>query len=305
MDFQLQTNFWKTRIEKLKANISQSRRAKRRGFAILTVLLSLALLASIMVGFTGAVQNRISRISGDVKVTQAQLYAESGLEIAAGLLLHSLGQSIDSPNRLVANGERIICRINDRFALSLSLQDVAGQLDLNVAPTKAIAAALSQYYPSQIASNLASEIEARRHKARYRFVEELGSFQEVSVEKIPQLKNDFTVNSGRNRLSEDVISVGLRQALARLPSGNQYFGGRPTNRVYAVKVVAFSLPHYTYHLNTTLELRPGQHPLYRPLQWQGYGAHIRNPEKIFEWFDQDLIATQDLLSLPLCIGPLQ
>ncbi len=293
------------RISELSSILSQSRRAKRRGFAILTVLLSLALLASIMVGFMGTVQNRISRISRDIKVTQAKLYAESGLEIAAGLLLHSLGQSIDSPNRLVANGSRIACKLNARFALSFSLQDVAGQVDINAAPTEVVAAVLSQLYPSHVASRLATKIEAGRSTAQYRFLEELASLSEVAEESIPQLKEIFTVNSGRNRLSGDVTHDRLRHVLARLPNGNQYFGGRPTNRVYAVNVVALSLPDQIYHLDTTIELRPGQHPLYRPLQWYGYSGRVRNPEKINSWFQKDLTTTQDLSSLPLCIGPLR
>ena len=246
------------------------RRGQTDGFSILTVVLSLALLASITVGFTSVVQNRTARISNEIRAAKGELLAEAGVDIAVARLLHSLSLPIDSPRRIVADATPFLCGMEEDAALAISIQDAAGQVDLNAASPQLLSAFVGTVADAETASTVAEAIALRRANKPFRLVEELAFVSGVSAELYRALRPHITLYSGYTGLAKELVAEPLRARLAAIdtPSAS-FFGSQPTNRVFSVTVVARQTARAGFRLETILEVRPGRQRLYRALRWRG------------------------------------
>ena len=273
----------------------------RRGFSILTVVLSMALLASITIGFSSVVQNRTSRIAHEIRAARGQLLAESGVDIAVAIMLGGLSLSIDDPGRMVADGTPLYCSMDEEGALAISIQDVAGLVDLNAASLELLSALLQTAVDEKSAATIAQAIDVRRTATPLRLIEELAQVPEVSAETFFALQPYLTLRSGHTGLAKELVAEPLRSRLAGLAGANAaFFGSQPTNRVFSITVVARQQATAGYVLETVVEVRPGRKRLYRPLRWRGRVVLGRRGRRD-ALPGMDLFDRPDWQSLPPCV----
>lgn len=249
-----------------------SRRAE--GFSILTVVLSLALLASITVGFTSVVQNRTNRIANEVRLARGELLAEAAVEIAMTKLLKSLALPEGASGRIAADATPVFCAIEDQGAVAISIQDVAGQVDLNSASVELLSALVVAIgadlgVTAERAQALAATIAVRREVNPFRLVEELASLRGMTSQLYRALRPHVTLYSGYVGLAREHVGAPLQARLSVAGGAAAFFGSQPSDRVFAVNVTARHGQRDGYRLETILEVRTGRRRLYRPLRWQG------------------------------------
>ena len=102
------------------------------GFALVAVLLVLALMAMIAATFLLSVRAHLRSVAATSAAARAEAIADGGVSIA---LLDILAAREDRtrPRRFALDGTSIACRLDDGARLLVSVQDEAGRVDLNSA----------------------------------------------------------------------------------------------------------------------------------------------------------------------------
>lgn len=245
----------------------------RRGFSILTVLLSLTLLATILAGFAGVVQNRTARVAREVQAARGERSAESGVAIAVAILLDNA--ALPERSRAAADGTPFACSLPDGTTLVIAMQNVAGRIDLNTASPPLIGGLLNGLMDADAADALRSAILSRRNGDGFRLVQELAQLPGVSRALYTTLEPDITVSSTRSTLHRRATRSELRARLARAGlAEDQAFSAPPNGTTFAISVEAVTAPTRGYRVDTTVEIRPGRLPAYHALTWTG---HVMTP----------------------------
>lgn len=284
----------------LAALWSRCLRLPEDGFSILTVVLSLALLASIVVGFTGVVRNRTARISNEVQAAHGRLLAEAGVEIAVARLLHSLSLPEDAPGRLIANATPVYCRMNEA-RLAISIQDAAGQVDLNTASNEMLSAFATAIAGREASADIVAAISARRAVTPFQLVEELAFVPGVTAGFYRALRPHVTLYSGYTGLAQRLAAEPLRGRLAAMSVNlTALLASLPTNRVFAVNVAVRGLGQAGYRLDAVVQISTVGRQLYRPLAWRGRVMRGRSDSgDPYDWMGLPSGALE--MALPDCI----
>ncbi len=242
----------------------------KRGFSIVTVLLSLTLLATILAGFAGVVQNRTLRIAREVQSARAERAAEAGVAIAVARLAGHVALDEEIAARSPVNGTPFTCRLDGETVLVIAMQDVAGRVDLNTAPDTLLEALLGGQTDEENAAEIVSSILARRRTSGFRLVEELAQLPGVSTALYGTLSPDITVNSHLSALNRGSVRPALRTRISQagLVAGTVY-SADATRRLFEISVLVRSAPDRGYLVETTARIRPGSNPLHDILKWNG------------------------------------
>ena len=276
---------------------ASAHRRSPRGFSLLTVLLSLALLASILAGFASVVQNRTGRVAREFRAASAARAAEAGVSIAVASLLGHAALPELVAKRTAINGRPFSCRLNTGTTLVISMQDIAGRLDLNTAEAELLTALFASTATPDIATSHVSAIMRRRRDNEFRMTEELAQLPGMERTLYQQVRRDLTVYSRRASLNATSARPELRTLMARAGvSEDDAFSASADGRVFAVSVLARAGPGRGYLLETTVEIRPDRMPAYHALSWHGHIARSASlPSPYAAW-----MTNHDVKDTPNC-----
>lgn len=256
------------------------------GFVLIVVLLVLAILAVISVGFSRAVQSQLRNTSSAVRSAEAEFLADAGVNLVT-LDLVSVRNNRLHAAKFGVDGTPAACRISDRATLAVTVQDASGLINLNLADDRLIMAILMG---SGISPSLATEYahrvldfrdgtnttlqsaEAAEAFARLRQSRKTTGFASLlELHQVPGLPGNIvallqsasTLSSGTAGLDPNVTAAALlakiKTGLSQLPSsGGIDFGILPP------EFSASSLKRY-YHVRATAWL-------------DGQGAFVREAE---------------------------
>src|SRR5689334_11474867 len=115
------------------AERGRSGRARQRGIALVLVLWVMALLAVMVVGFAGDARTELKLARNQADAAQARAIADTGVSLA---LLSVLDNNEDTAWRI--DGATHSLAYGDG-AISVSVQDEGGKIDLNLAPPALLA----------------------------------------------------------------------------------------------------------------------------------------------------------------------
>ena len=104
------------------------------GFALLTVLWGLGLVALLSLAVISASRWRVKATGNLLASARAQALAEAGVNMA---ILHLL-----APDAPAATAQPLLCALPDGAVAAISLEDEGGKVDLNAAPAPLLAALL-------------------------------------------------------------------------------------------------------------------------------------------------------------------
>ncbi len=235
-------------------------RDAERGFALVSVLAILALLALLVGGFALASRRSLAESRGALETARAQAQAEAGVSLAIAHLIDP-----DAAQRWNDNGTSHVVRF-DGTDIRVTLQDAAGELDLNWAPIELIGSLLAEAGASgDQAQQILDAIAARRQAgalpsappgersgaallggphlkdlatAPFRLVEDLKSLPGVDQDLFDRIRPFLTVWSESRKIDPASAPRGVLLTLpgiaatdadailaARTPTGNQ---PRPT-----------------------------------------------------------------------------
>ncbi|AXS39169.1 hypothetical protein D1F64_02745 [Breoghania sp. L-A4] len=218
------------------------------------------------------VNNRTARVSNTIQAARGALLAEAGVEIAVARLLGDLARPEGAARRVKADATPFLCGLEGEGALAISIQDAAGQLDLNEVSPDLLRAVLGVFATADEAAAITSAVVARRTATPFRLVEELAALPGVGAELYTAVSPHLTLYSGYTGLAQENVAPALRARLAAIdPPGASFFGSLPTDRVFAVNVVARISAQRGYRLETIVHLDPEDPRPYRPLRWRGQG----------------------------------
>ncbi|WP_394708245.1 hypothetical protein [Breoghania sp.] len=276
----------KTLLKSLFPALSHGRSAKR-GFSIVTVLLSLTLLATILAGFASVVQNRTARIAREVQSARVQRAAEAGVAIAVARLLGHAAMDEEIAARSPINGTPFTCRLDAETVLVIAMQDVAGRVDLNTATDGLLGALLAEQTDADNASRLVKAILARRQTNGFKLVEELAQLPGVSPALYGTLQPDITVSSRLSALHRGSARPALRTRLSQAGlAAETAYSAQATRRDFEISVLARSARGSGYLVETTARIRPGSNPPHDILKWNG--RLVRNatvPPAYADWLN--------------------
>ena len=176
------------------------RAARRGGFALVAVLLGLAVISVLM----AAAASRNLAGALDAR-TERALVERAALRGAASDLILALGASEilrEQPLTAQIGGE----------AVAIRLLDVAGLVDLNAADPALLGAVLAELGapPGALA-----RVEARRRAGGIVDAAQLARVAGLPEDRLGALAEVVTVRSGRAGLSPEHVPSGLREMLAR------------------------------------------------------------------------------------------
>lgn len=103
-----------------------------RGFVLIAVIWTAALLALIMVGFTRNAQTFVRSVSNGLESARAEALAESGINIGLLDLLETRRGS-GRIGRFPMDGSPVSCAMNDDDVVFVTVQDTGGRVNLNLA----------------------------------------------------------------------------------------------------------------------------------------------------------------------------
>ncbi|WP_321341240.1 type II secretion system protein GspK [Breoghania sp.] len=277
---------FQTLLKSLFPAVSRGKSGKR-GFSIVTVLLSLTLLATILAGFAGVVQNRTLRIAREVQGARAERAAEAGVAIAVARLAGHVAMDAEIAARSPVNGTPFTCSLDGETVLVIAMQDVAGRIDLNTAPDALLEALLADQTGEENAAKIVSSILARRRTNAFRLVEELAQLPGVSTALYDALRPDITVNSRLSTLHKGSARPALRTRISQagLAEGTVY-SADATRRLFEISVLVRSAPGRGYLVETTARMRPGSNPPHDIQKWNGH--LVRNattPRTYADWMN--------------------
>lgn len=246
-------------------------RSGSRGFSILTVLLSLTLLATILAAFAGVVQNRTSRIAREVQAAHGAHAAEAGVALAVAMLLDDAARADGAPSSIAADGTPFDCRLPNGTLLTIGIQDIAGRIDLNSASENLLRGALAGLAEPEQVDALVASIVSRRGGDGFRLKQEFATLRGVTRELYTVLEPDLTVHSRTTTLNRQTTRPVLRQRLTRagVPDVVAYAASADA-RVFALQISARTAPNRGYKVDTIVELRPERHPAFNALTWSGH-----------------------------------
>ncbi|PTW61049.1 general secretion pathway protein K [Breoghania corrubedonensis] len=246
------------------------------------------MLASILAGFASVVQNRTARIAREVHAAAGARAADGGIGIAVAALLAGAAEAEDTPGRNAQDGTPFSCRFAEGIMLVITMQDVAGRLDLNTASRELLLAVLDGAMKPDAASRLIAAIMSRRNDDQFRTVEELAQLPGVDRALYERLRSGLTVHSGRAALDKRSTPPDLRGQLARAGIADDIaYASSPDGRKFAVSVLARTGPGRGYLIETTIEIRPGRMPVYRALSWNGHIVRADNATSPYaEWLSE-------------------
>ena len=248
--------------------LSGRHRHARRGFSILTVLLSLTLLASILVGFASVVQNRTSRVAREVQAAQGELSAEAGIALIVASLLENAAH--EESHRRPADGTPYACTLDNGTQLFMAAQDVAGRIDLNTASQDLLLALFDKQADPEKSAALISAIESRRRNDGFRMVQEFAQLPGVDRDLYAHIAPDLTVYSKRPSLDEASARQALRTRLARTGIAKDIaYASSADGLKFEIDVIARTAPGRGYRATAAVEIRPGHMPAYHILFWNG------------------------------------
>ncbi len=221
---------------------TSARRALARddGFALITVIFIVSLLASAAFIATTAARSRLRAVEADLAVAQAQAAADTGFAITLRAMLQHA--STDAPSQSAQSVTR--CRINATSRVSVIVTDEAARIDLNLASPDLLRAlmiglgwsadltqkrldALADYVDSDDDTRpLGAEARDYSHLKRagrprnapLKAVEELGQIVNFDVAAVLQILPHVTVHSGMTGIDSASASQLL---LAILDAGER------------------------------------------------------------------------------------
>lgn len=189
---------------------------KKRGFAIPSVLLSITLILSIVIGYSTSAQNHVLRVKRYLSEVDGQLAARSGLELAVGILLERFASPEYEQKLTLINGDAVYCRYNKRDRLAISIQDIAGRIDLNFASKSLLEKYFSSFHEQHvILENVTQAIIERRQIRAYAIVDELQELEGIDPAFFQSIRNDLTTFGIQNSLANDALSEELKKRLQR------------------------------------------------------------------------------------------
>lgn len=108
------------------------RPAEDGGFALVAVLLALAVLAMIATTFMVVVRAHVRSVAAISATAGAEAMADGGVSVAV-LDLHAVREDRTRARRFPVDGSMVVCGLADGARLVIAVQDEAGRVDLNSA----------------------------------------------------------------------------------------------------------------------------------------------------------------------------
>lgn len=127
------------RLQSSARNVTRS--APEGGFALVAVLLALAVLAMIATTFMMAVRAHVRSVTATAATAGAEAMADGGVTVAV-LDLHTVREDRTRARRFPVDGSTVECGLADGARLVIAVQDEAGQVDLNSASEALLVALL-------------------------------------------------------------------------------------------------------------------------------------------------------------------
>ncbi len=246
------------------------RQQDERGFALIMVLIVVALLALIASAFSWSIRSHVRLTANLAASAPAEALADGGVELAILDLLASREDRLRQ-RRFPIDGAPVTCLAPDGGVLTIVVSDEAGKVDLNAASEPVLAALVAGTGASRAAAErVAAAVADFRdaddrlrdggaERAQYQaagrasgpknapfaVIEELGQVLGVTPEVFAVLRPHVTVHSGLAGVDPGVMTRDLAQLLAA--GGGQSVGAgamlpafiaSSTRRAFSIKIDA-------------------------------------------------------------------
>ena len=123
----------------------RTRRVRRGGFALITVIWGLGVIALLVLGFVAAARLR-AQIAGNINgAAQAGALAEAAVNIAILDLVAAVNAPAANAARFPRDGEPVFCTLPQGAAAALAVEDEGGKVDINAAPKPLLAQLLTGF----------------------------------------------------------------------------------------------------------------------------------------------------------------
>ena len=134
------------------------------GFAIVVVLLALALLSLIAATFSIAVRTHLRDVAAATASARAEAHADGGVSVVLADLL-AVRENRTLSRRFPLDGSEVVCAPRSGVRLFIRVQDEAGRVDLNTASEALLLALLRGYgVESDAASRIADRLIDNRDR---------------------------------------------------------------------------------------------------------------------------------------------
>jgi general secretion pathway protein K len=208
------------------------------GFVLLLVISAVALLALVAASFAQMTRAYVRSATSTSEGARAEALADAGVNIAVLDLLRSQADAARS-RRFALNGAPFSCRFDDVGALTISVQDEAGKVDLNsaddrliralvnglgLAPAEAITDAILDFRdPNDDKRSNGAEAAEYREAGRIMgpknapvlVIEELGQVLGLDASIIDRLRPFVTLYTGQTSVDPEAAATELLEALSR------------------------------------------------------------------------------------------
>ncbi|QDG74409.1 hypothetical protein FJ695_00150 [Labrenzia sp. PHM005] len=188
------------------------------------------------------------------------------MDLAKAILLGNLTLSATDDQRIAFDGTLIRCQLFDGALSVLSLQDVAGLIDLRFAADEVLGSLISVFSPQD--GDLKTVSKVKQLAASGRFISAGDVLIAAGLDrKTADWLAGFTTIHGRgSRLARAVTPPGLQDVLSRsgLNEANLY-GAGPSNALYRVEVfLKTARGRETYGISL-FSLDPSKTPIFRKI----------------------------------------
>lgn len=192
-----------------------------------------------MVGLNSLVSSTLRKGSASKETLEAEIAAESTLELGKAIILGNIALPADDSSRLNFDGTRISCGLQSGFKSGFRIQDVAGLVDLRFAPDELLFAMIGEFTTMDTARTLIADIRENAQSGKYMRAHDVLLASQFSTQNAEALAPFVTIHGKRSRLARDVTPVQVRSLISKLGfDGVRVFGASPTNSVFRVEVAA-------------------------------------------------------------------
>jgi general secretion pathway protein K len=235
-------------------------RDEEKGFALVSVLAIVAVLAILVTGFALASRHSLALSRNAIEAAQAQAHAEAGVSLALAHLLDP-----DLTRRWNGNGSAHVVTVGGA-TVTVTLQDEAGKIDLNWGPLELLGSLMAEVgVPADAARDILDAVAARRQagglpdaapgdrssaallggprlrdlaNAPFRLVDDLKALPGLSQESFDRLRPFVTVYAQSRHVDP---ACAPRAVLSTLPG----IAPQDTDTILAARVPAGGQPQPT------------------------------------------------------------
>jgi hypothetical protein len=199
------------------------------------------LISGLVVGLNSLVGGSLRKSTAARESAYSDFALDSSLEIGHAIILGNITLSATEPSRIVFNGSPIICNFDKDFASVLRIQDVAGLVDLRLAPDEVLTPLLQAFLKQNVTRALLVTIRENAQSGGFISADDVLIASGLTAEEAEWVSAYSTIHGRNHRLARDVTPIELQSLLEIGGAGtSQIFGASPTNATYKIETFSKS-----------------------------------------------------------------